>query len=54
MLDAVSAQPLDHVGDERPVDERHDGLGDRRGERPQPRALAPRQDQRLHAEWFSP
>ena len=44
VVDAVAAQPLEHVGDERPVDQRDDGLGDRRGQRPQPRALAADED----------
>ena len=42
------AQPVEHEGDERPVDERDDRLRDGRGQRPQPRALAAGQDQRLH------
>jgi hypothetical protein len=49
VVDPVAAQPLEHVGDERAVDERYDGLGDRRGQRPKARPLAPDQDHRLHA-----
>ena len=41
-------EPLEHVGDERPVDERDDRLGHGRGQRPQPRALAADEDHRLH------
>ena len=48
VVDAVAVQPLEHVGDERPVDERHDRLGDRRGQRAQPRPLAADEDHRLH------
>ena len=48
VVDAVRAQPVEHEGDEGPVDERDDRLGDRRGQRAQPRAFAARQDQRLH------
>ena len=48
VLDAVRAQPVEHEGDERAVDERHDRLRDRGGERAQPGALAPGQDERLH------
>ena len=33
----VPGQPLDHVGEERPVDQRQGGLGHGLGERPQPR-----------------
>ena len=29
VVDAVAAQPVEHEADERPVDERHDRLGDR-------------------------
>ena len=48
VVHAVAAQPLEHEGDERAVDERHDRLRDRRGQRPQPRPLAAGEDQRLH------
>ena len=49
VVDAVAGQPLEHVGDERAVDERDDGLGDGRGQRPQARPLAADEDHRLHA-----
>ena len=48
VVDAVAAQPVEHEGDERPVDERDDRLGHGGGQRPQPRALAAGQDERLH------
>ena len=48
VVDAVARQPLEHVGDERAVDERDDRLGHRRGQRPQARALAADEDHRLH------
>jgi hypothetical protein len=48
VVDAVAAQPVEHERDERPVDERHDGLRHRGGERAQARAFAAGEDQRLH------
>ena len=50
VVDAVAAQPVEHEADERAVDERDHRLGHRAGQRPQARALAARQDQRLHHE----
>ena len=47
VLDAVPAQPLEHEGDERPVDELDDRLGDVRGQRAQARAFAADEDHRL-------
>ena len=54
VVDVVMAQPVDHEGDEGPVDERHDGLRHGRGERPQPRALPAGEDQRLHVSGTPP
>ena len=48
VVDAVAAQPLEHVDDERPVDERHDRLGDGRRQGPQSRPLPAHEDHRLH------
>ena len=48
VVDAVRAQPVEHERDERPVDERHDGLWHGRGERPQPRPLAADENHSLH------
>ena len=48
VVDAVTAQPVEHEGDERPVDQRHDRLGDGRGQGPQARPLAAGEDQCLH------
>ena len=48
VVDPVLAQPLEHERDERPVDQRHDGLGHGRGQRAQPRALAADEDHGLH------
>ena len=48
VVDAVRPQPLEHVGDEGPVDERDDGLRDGRRQRPQPRALPADEDDGLH------
>ncbi len=49
VLDAVHTQPFEHVRDEGPVDQRHDGLRDRRGQRPQAGALAADEDHGLHS-----
>ena len=43
-----AAEPLDHVGEEGPVDQRQRRLRHRRGQRPQPRPFAADQDDRLH------
>src|SRR3954447_7185517 len=48
VVDAVHAQPVEHERDERPVDQGDDRLRHRGGQRPQPRPLASREDQRLH------
>ena len=49
VVDAVRAQPVEHERDERPVDQRDDRLRHRGGQRPQPRALATGEDERLHS-----
>ena len=48
LVHAVAVQPVEHEGQERPPGQRHHRLGGRVGERPQPRALAAGEDQRLH------
>ena len=48
LVDAVPSEPVDHERDVRAVGQRDDRLGDRRGQRPQPRSLAAGEDQRLH------
>jgi hypothetical protein len=48
LVHAVGAEPIQHEGQERPARERHHGLGRGERERPQPRPLAARQDERLH------
>ncbi len=48
VLDAVRAQPFDHVHDERPVHERHERLGHGGGQRAQTGALAADEDHGLH------
>ena len=48
LADAVARQPLDHVGEEGPVDQGQGRLGNGLGQRPQPRSLAPDQNDRLH------
>ena len=45
--DAVLAQQRELIGKERPVEQRHHRLGARERERPQARALAAREDDRL-------
>jgi hypothetical protein len=52
VVDAVPAQPVEHEGDEGPVDKRHDGLGHGGGQGPQARALAAGEDQSLHLSRF--
>jgi hypothetical protein len=42
----VVAEERELIGEERDVEERDDGLRGREGERPQPRALAPSEDDR--------
>jgi len=48
VVDAVAPQPVEHEGDERPVDQRHHRLRHRRGEGSQAGPFAAGQDQRLH------
>ena len=48
LADPVAAEPVDHVADERAVDEGNRGLRLGQGQGPQPRALTPDQDERLH------
>ena len=45
---AVACQPLDHVGEEGPVDQGQRRLRDRLGQRAQPGAFAADEDDRLH------
>ena len=52
VVDAVDLQPLEHVGQERPVDQRDDRFGDRGRQRPEPGPLAADEDHRLHS-WAS-
>ena len=48
VIDAMAAEPLEHVRDERAPHQRDHRLGDRRGQRTQAGAFTAREDQRLH------
>ena len=48
LVDAVAAEPVDHVADERAPDERHDRLRAAQGQRAQPRPLAADEHDGLH------
>jgi hypothetical protein len=50
VVDAVAPEPLEHVDDERAVDERDHRLGHGGGQRPQPGSLAAHEDHSLHQE----
>jgi hypothetical protein len=48
LVDPVTTEPLDHVADEGTIDQRQRRLGLGQGQRTQPRALPPDQDESLH------
>ena len=48
LVDTVTMQPVEHERQERAARQRQHRLRRRQGQRPQPRALAPGEDERLH------
>ena len=49
LVDAVPGEPVDHVSEKRPVDQRDDRLREGQRDRPQTRPVPADEDQRLHA-----